>query len=157
MISFGTPKSTLKNFWPRRIPAPPPSLGSMPRIELRKQLYTAAGFWNMFGACGLKNAWPKSEPAGIVGLLCRELPPTPGPHILTAFSNAEKVPLKPSDSPSGRRFLTAFVLSAIVKSYCGLSVTAGRQGLHTEGTTPEGGAFLAYGPDQTGCPGRAAA
>src|SRR5215471_17754605 len=51
----------------------------------------------MFGAGWLKNAVPKSEPAGTVGLLTRELPPTPGPHMLIAFSKEENA--TPSDWP----------------------------------------------------------
>src|SRR5260370_3200403 len=46
----------------------------------------------------------KAEPiAGYVvegtGWLCRELPPTPGPHMLIAFSKEEKPLLLPSDWP----------------------------------------------------------
>src|SRR5882757_7537487 len=52
---------------------------------------------------GPKKAEPISALAGLVGgvgWLCRELPPTPEPHMLIAFSKEEKPLLLPSDWPN---------------------------------------------------------
>src|ERR1700719_2590759 len=90
-------KSTFQKGMPRRIPAPPPSEGSIPRIGFRKQKYAWSGCWNMLGPYKLE---PNCKPAfaGLlnVGLLCR-VAPKPVGQMRTAFCNAAKS--LPSPSP----------------------------------------------------------